>query len=130
MINKRSVILLDEISWFAQYDKDFAGKLKIHSDTIYYAAPYFQKKTKNQEACQVDLLIVTKYNINICEMKFKKRIDISVIQEVRDKMIKLKTPSHYSIRPVLIYNGELHPSVKKEGFFNNIINLADFLKAR
>ena len=31
--NERTVILLDEISWMATRDKDFAGQLKIVWDT-------------------------------------------------------------------------------------------------
>lgn len=60
-------------------------------------------------------------------MKFRKRVEPSVIQEVQEKVKKLPLPQGISIRPVLIYDGKLHPFVSAEDFFNNIINMRDLL---
>jgi len=101
--------------------------LDINRETIRFAAPYFQRKNKKQDACPIDLLIITKYSFYVCELKFRKQIDVSVIQEVEEKVKKLKIPKHFSIRPVLIYNGELSASINSEGYFFHCVNVDKFL---
>jgi hypothetical protein len=101
--------------------------LEINRNSIKYAAPYFQKKNKKQKACQIDLLIITKYSIFVCEIKFRKQIEASVIGEVSDKIAKLRVPPHLSAKPVLIYRGEISASVSSEDYFSNLIDVGDLL---
>ena len=42
-------------------------------------------------------------------------------KHIKEKLAKLSTPRNKSARPVLIYEGELAPSVETEGFFDSII---------
>lgn len=102
-------------------------KLEIKSESVLYASPYFQNKTNRQQACQIDLLIITKYSYYVCEMKFRNTIEPSVISEVKDKCSKLKTPKQSSVRPVIIYNGELVPAIRKQDYFFKTIDLAALL---
>jgi uncharacterized protein len=91
--------------------------------------PYFQPKTKNQEGCQIDYLIHSKFNtLHLCEIKFSRNtIDKKVISQVRQKMEKLKIPKNFTIRPVLIYEGVLHREVQESGFFDKIIEFSELL---
>lgn len=92
-------------------------------------APYSQFKTKKMNACQIDLLIEDNYNtIYVCEVKFQKEVKTKVISEVKKKIKNLKTPKNYSVRPVLIYSGELPKSIIDSGYFDKIINFEDYLK--
>jgi len=102
--------------------------LKIPGESIISAAPYFQNSTQRQKACQIDLLIQTKYTIYLCEIKFRKQIDKGVINEVMEKITKLKYPSHLSLRPILIYQGELAESIIKSEFFTKIISFESLLE--
>lgn len=102
--------------------------LKIPHESIVSAAPYFQNATKRKKACQIDLLIQTKHTVYIVEIKFRKVVDKSVIEEVSQKIRRLKYKQHYSIRPVLIYLGELSESIAKSEFFSNIIHFEDLLE--
>ena len=90
--------------------------LRIPPATIISASPYFQNKTLRTEALQIDLLIQTKNTLYLCEIKFRKRITGPVIEEVRQKMTKLKAPKHLSLRPVLIYVGTLDSQVATSDF--------------
>ena len=45
-----------------------------------------------------------------------------VISEVQEKIERLKLPKGYTVRPVLIYSGELASGVKKDGYFDKIID--------
>ncbi|MBN1925672.1 MAG: ATP-binding protein [Prolixibacteraceae bacterium] len=102
--------------------------LDIKPETILYASPYYQKKNKQHEACQVDLLIITKYSFYVCEMKFRGKTDVSVIDEVQRKISKLKITTNTSVRPILIYNGELDKAVSDEDYFFGIVNIANLFK--
>lgn len=102
--------------------------LGISLSSLESASPYFQRKTLRTEACQIDLLIQTKNCLYVCEMKFKKKIETQVIQEVQEKINKLKIPKHFSVRPVLIYEGEVAKSLKMDDYFSACISFGDLLE--
>jgi hypothetical protein len=89
-------------------------QLRIPHNTVLYAGPYRQTKTQRQQGCQIDLLIQTKRSIYLCEIKFKREVSSSVIQEVDRKVAALKLPKNQSIRTVLIYDGQLAPSIEED----------------
>jgi AAA+ ATPase superfamily predicted ATPase len=96
-------------------------ELQIPRHIVLAAGPYYQNATQRQKGCQIDLLIQTKRSIYLCEMKFKSRIDSTVIKEVDKKVEALKLPRTQSIRTVLIYDGELAPSIEEEQAFDFFI---------
>lgn len=95
--------------------------LELPRHTVLSAGPYHQNTTQRQKGCQIDLLIQTKRSIYLCETKFKGQIDASVIKEVDAKVAALKLPKSKSIRTVLIYDGQLAPSIKEERAFDFLI---------
>jgi AAA+ ATPase superfamily predicted ATPase len=101
--------------------------LQLPSSSVLSAAPYFQNKTKRQEACQVDLLIQCRYAIYLCEIKFGQKISPEVIDEVSEKIYKLPFSKGISIRPILIYQGELSPKIVQANFFTHLISFDQFL---
>jgi len=102
-------------------------KLQVSSETLLSAAPYFQNSTKRKEGCQIDLLIQTKYTVFVCEIKFKQKIGKSVVEEVLEKIQKLTIPKTVTIRPVLIYVGELSSQVEAQNFFSHLLAFEDLL---
>lgn len=60
-------------------------------------------------------------------MKFRRSIDLSVIDEVREKVGRLTIPARGSVRTGLIYEGELDPRVAETDFFDHIIPIARLL---
>jgi hypothetical protein len=105
-------------------------ELKIPQIEITSCSPHFQTKTaKTKGACQIDLLITTRFgNLYVCEIKFKQKINIDIIDEVKKKIDVLKRSSSTSVRPVLIYAGELDETIIDADYFSNIINIQDWLK--
>lgn len=95
--------------------------LQIPSQLVLSAGPYFQSKTQRQKGCQIDLLIQTKRSLYVCELKFRNNIEASVIDEVSEKIEALKLPKSMSVRTVLIYDGELAPSVAEEQAFDFLV---------
>lgn len=103
--------------------------LGIDPNSVISASPYFQRKTKgNKGACQIDLLIHTRFStLYLCEIKFRAKIAREVMDEVVKKMNLLKRPKGMSIRPVLIYEGEISDEVLESDFFDRIISFKDLL---
>lgn len=59
----------------------------------------------------------------VCEMKVTRaNISSSVIDEVKEKIRKLKVPKGVTCIPVLIYFGELSESIKDQGYFYQCID--------
>lgn len=102
--------------------------MKIPLASIISCAPFRQKKTKALPACQIDLLIQTKNSIYVCEIKFKKSIGIETIDEVKKKLELFAKIKNKSIRPMLIYEGELSKQVINEDFFDCCIDFGTLLK--
>lgn len=101
--------------------------LKIAPESLLSAAPYFQNPTKRKKGFQIDLLIQTKFTYYLCEIKFNQHIGVSVIEEVMQKMQRFSVPKNVTIRPVLIYEGELSSQLVKEDFFSHILGFKDLL---
>jgi AAA+ ATPase superfamily predicted ATPase len=113
-------LVLNNVSSLIQY-------LQIAPETIISAAPYFQRKTARHEAVQFDLLIHTTYTLYIIEIKFRKQITLAVVDEMIEKIKRLKIPTHLSVRPVLIYQGTLSENVKRANYFTHVLSFSDLL---
>ena len=101
--------------------------LEINMNSVRSAAPYFQRKTQRKKSCQIDLLIETKHTLYVCEIKFRKKISKAVIAEVQEKINRLRSPKRYTIRPVLIYAGELAAGIEEEDYFDRILSFDTLL---
>lgn len=101
--------------------------LDIPVESLIAAGPYFQRKTMRQEGCEIDLLIHTRFTLYVCEIKFRKLIKGNIINEVNEKIKRLNYSGEMSIRPVLIYQGDLDATVTQNDFFVKKINFSEFL---
>ncbi len=86
------------------------------------AGLYAQGETLRQRACQIDLLIRIWQAIYVCEMKFCRYVGSEVMEEVREKVAKLKLSKGQTVRTVLIHSGELDPSIEPSDYFDFIID--------
>jgi len=94
------------------------------------AAPYRNARkgrSGENKGCQVDLLIQTPMTAYVVEIKRKRDIDSSVIDEVRERVRRLPVRKGMSIRPVLVYDGELDPYVEGTGYFDSVISAKTLL---
>lgn len=104
--------------------------LKIDPQEIESDNPYFQRKTSKQDSCQIDYLIQTKQNLYVCEIKFTAGpVKLNVIDEVQQKMNRLRAPTHFSFRPILIHVNGVHKKVIESQFFSRIIDFSDLFLA-
>jgi AAA+ ATPase superfamily predicted ATPase len=127
-----SIISLQFENLVLNNDAYVIERLGVPAEEVLFSNPYFQKKTKMHSGCQIDLLIQTKFNsLYICEIKFSKsEIDLSVIDEVNNKIDKLDIPKNFSYRPVLIHVNGVSRAIVESGYFSNIIAFGDLLSRK
>ncbi|MCH9626836.1 MAG: hypothetical protein S4CHLAM2_04670 [Chlamydiales bacterium] len=103
--------------------------LRIDLLEVSNAGPFFQRATKRQKGCQIDLMIQTRHNtLYVCEIKFStSEIKSRVIEEMKKKIKALSVPKGFSIRPVLIHVNGVSQAIKESETFNDIVNFSDFL---
>jgi hypothetical protein len=91
---------------------------------------FLQRKTIHQKGCQIDYLIHTEFNIlYVFEIKFSQnKISKSVIEEVKQKIDRIKIPRGFAIKPVLIHTSEVTSDLVEERYFASIINMLDFFE--
>lgn len=64
----------------------------------------------------------------IIEIKFSQHpVKDSIINEVQEKIVRMKTPRHMSCRPVLIHVNGVDDSVLESRYFSEIIDFGQFL---
>lgn len=103
--------------------------LRIQPSDIVYDNPYFQRKTKTTEGCQIDYMIQNTFGTCfLCEIKFSsKRIKLDVIDQIKKKINALKLPNSISIRPILIHVNGVEEKLINSGFFASIIDFNELL---
>lgn len=104
--------------------------LNLNPDTIICDNPYFQRETLRHQSCQIDYMIQTKFDtLFVCEIKFSRRpIGCSVIDEVQDKINRLKRPKGFSCRPILIHVNGVTEELVDRDYFSSIIDMCEFLQ--
>jgi uncharacterized protein len=84
-------------------------RLRLDGVLILRSGPYYQSATRRRKPAQIDYLLQTADTLYVCETKFRKHIDASVIDEVRQKIDRLEKDPGLSVRKALIYSGERAP---------------------
>ena len=75
-------------------------------------------------------MVQTRFNtLYICEVKFiKNPVDPQIIDEMEEKIKRLKVPKRFSIRPVLIHVNGVEDSVLDKEYFDKIIDFGQLLE--
>lgn len=100
---------------------DFKSALHLDGAIIRSAAPY------NGDGVQIDLMIQTDEILYVVEMKRRRQIRSDIVDEVKEKLKKIKKPRFVSIRKGLIFEGELSPSVQRSGYFDALVDIAKMI---
>jgi hypothetical protein len=107
---------------------DLFQHLGLERSLVLSAAPYVQNATRRAEGCQIDLLIRTERMLMVVEIKRQREIRHDVVDEVAEKVRKLKYDKRLSVRAALVYDGRLSPSVEADRFFDFIVPADVLLK--
>lgn len=96
-------------------------KVPLHKESA-------ERLDDEERGCQIDLLIQLKQAMYVVEMKRREEIGPETVEEVRRKISRLPNPKGLSVRPVLVYEGRLSPSVVEHGYFAALIKASDLLR--
>jgi len=95
--------------------------LHLEDALVYSAAPYSRRATKTDQGFQVDLLLQTRRSQCIVEVKRQRRIGVGVIQEVANKVGRIRHAPDCSVRSALVFDGALDDVVVADGYFDAIV---------
>jgi hypothetical protein len=101
----------------------------VPPEEVVMDGPFFQRLTRKLSRCQIDYMVQTRFHtLYICEIKFSKDpIGKKVIEEMKEKIRRLKLPKRFSIRPILIHVNGVESALLDEGYFDKVIDFGQFL---
>ena len=91
------------------------------------AAPYFRRGRKTGNGVQIDYLVQLPRCTYVVEIKRKRTLGRSIEDEVQQKIERLKLPRNRSVKTVLVYEGDLDPTVGEDGFFDYLVSADQLL---
>ena len=96
---------------------------------VVFDNPYQQKSTDKQTGCQIDYLVQTRtQNVWICEFKFRRNpLELSIIEEVQEKIKRLSLPRGFAAVPVLFHLSGVSEAVEEANYFYRLIDISNFL---
>lgn len=97
--------------------------LGLENSLVLSAAPYV-KRARKGSGLQIDLLIQTQRTVIIVEIKRRNRIGREIINEINEKVARLKVSPSLSVRTALVYEGEIDPSIAAECAIDYIVPFA------
>ena len=110
--------------------RDLVKPLHLDGVPVLSAVPYEKRKRSGLgegKGLQIDLLVQTRKSVYVVEIKRKRHIGESIEAEVAEKVARLRHKRGLSIRTALVYEGELAPVVRGNGYFDAIVSAADLI---
>ena len=103
-------------------------RIGIENVIVESVAPFRRSSSEKSKGVQFDLLIQTPRTVYAVEIKRKNRIGHEVEQEMEDRIGRLKLRKGVSVRPVLVYDGNIAPQLSGSGYFAATIDASVFLR--
>ena len=75
----------------------------------------------------MDLMLQTALCVYFVEIKRQAEIGREVIEEVAEKVRRVRVPRGKTVKTALVYSGHLAPIVEAQGYFNAVIDMRDIL---
>ena len=106
-----------------------AKEIGLVGKNVESVAPYFRRGGKCGQGVQIDMLVQLPKCVYIVEIKRKGHIAATVVDDVQRKIERLALPERKSVKTVLVYAGELDPSIEEDGFFDYLVPAEKLLDA-
>ncbi|MEO8615738.1 MAG: hypothetical protein ABI600_11405 [Luteolibacter sp.] len=84
---------------------------------------FIGRKQERQEFAE----LLTRKKASLVTCQGRRHIGPKVIDEVREKVARLKLPKSQSVRTVLIHSGELDSTIEPSDYFDFIINADEWV---
>ena len=107
--------------------REFLPRLGLERSLVISAAPFRKGTEEKGTGVQVDLLLQTNRCIYVVEVKRRHEIARKVIDEVDEKVSRIRRRRGVAIKTALIYDGHLSKSVEADGYFDAVIDIRDVI---
>ena len=104
--------------------QEILPRIGVGNAIVESVAPYRRTSSDSGKGVQIDLLVQTPRTVYVVEIKRRKTIGRDVEAEVEEKVRRLKVRKGISVRPVLVYDGELDPQLSGSGYFSAMLDAA------
>ncbi len=62
------------------------------------------------------------------EIKRHKQIKADIVDEVREKIAKIRRPRRISVRKAIVFDGELAPAIRRTGYFDALVDIGELVR--
>ncbi len=107
--------------------RELLAPLGLERSLVLSAAPFRRDSRSGNSGTQVDLMLLTELSVYFVEIKRQAEIGREVIDEVAEKVKRVRVPRGKAVKTALVYSGHLAPIVEAQGYFNAVIDLRDIL---
>lgn len=108
--------------------RELLSPVGLGAAQVLSAAPYRRAGGKKPgDGVQVDLLLQTRRSLCLVEVKRKREIGREVIEEMQEKVKRVKRREGMSVKTTLVYEGHLAPIVEADGYFDAIVPFRQLL---
>ena len=107
--------------------QELLPRIGVGSSIVESASPYRRTSSDIRKGVQIDLLVQTPRTVYVIEIKRKRVIGCEIEKEVEEKIRRLRVRRGVSVRPVLVYDGELDPQISGSGYFAALVDAASLI---
>ena len=107
--------------------REILAPLGLERSLLLSAAPFRKDSRSGGRGVQVDLMLQTALGIYFVEIKRQAEIGREVIDEMIEKVKRVRVPRNKAVKTALIYSGHLAPIVEAQGYFNAVVDIRDIL---
>ena len=108
--------------------RELLPRLGLDRSLVISAAP-FRKAMRSRRASdrgvQVDLLLQTRRSIYLVEVRRRNELGHEVVDEMDEKVSRIRRPRGVSLKTALVYDGHLAKTVEADGYFDAVIDIRD-----
>ena len=109
--------------------RELLPRLGLDRTLVISAAPFrkVSRSANSDRGVQVDLLLQTRRSIYLVEVKRRNELGHEVVDEMDEKVGRIRRPRGVSVKTALVYDGHLSKSVEADGYFDAIIDIRDIV---
>lgn len=107
--------------------RELLAPLGLERSLVISASPFRRDSRSGNGGTQIDLMLQTALSVYFIEIKRQAEIGREVIDEVVEKVKRVRVPRGKAVKTALVYSGHLAPIVEAQGYFSAVIDMCDIL---
>ncbi len=108
--------------------RELLPRLGLDKTLVISAAPFRKMSHKAADGgVQVDLLLQTRRSVYLVEIKRRNALGHEVVDEMDEKISRIKRLRGVSVKTALVYDGHLAKTVEADGYFDAVIDIRDII---